>query len=516
MNQYIGTTLGPYRILEQIGQGGMATVFKAYQPSMDRYVAVKVLPSHFTQDQSFLGRFNQEARTLARLEHPHILPVYDYGEQDGTTYLVMRYINAGTLSDLIAQRGPLELEEIVPLINHIGQALAYAHSQGIIHRDIKPSNVLIDEQGNAFLTDFGIAKLIAGTAQFTATGTILGTPAYMAPEQGLDRPLDHRCDIYALGVMLYEMVTGQVPYDAETPLAVLLKHVHEPLRPPRQMRRDLPEGVERVILKAMAKSPADRFQTTQEMADKLERAVAGLPTDIVLPPAPGGPTAVLTQIIPESVTPTKSQQATEVLPSSPATQKTRRRFPWLPVAGGVALLAIIVIAVSLILPSIGGGDMFDEPFMGDRPPLAEQIGYVPNVEIIVDNDDPGFYIESGRWDECFDGDCGGISYGEFFLYAEPGCFECRAIFELFVPQSGEYTLWAWWPQGDDRAIDTPFTILHDGDPIKIHVDQRHNGSRWVPLEVIPLHEGETVIVIIEGTESGFANADAVGLASVNE
>jgi serine/threonine protein kinase len=516
MNPYIGTTLGNYRILEQIGQGGMATVFKAYQPSMDRYVAVKVLPSHFTQDRGFLGRFNQEARTLARLEHPHILPVYDYGEQDGTTYLVMRYINAGTLSDLIAQCGPMELEEIVPLMNHIGQALAYAHSQGVIHRDIKPSNVLIDEQSNAFLTDFGIAKLIAGTAQFTGTGTILGTPAYMAPEQGLDRPLDHRCDIYALGVMLYEMVTGQVPYDAETPLAVLLKHVHEPLRPPRLVRHDLPEAVERVILKAMAKSPADRFQTAQEMADKLEKAVAGLPTDIVLPPAPGGPTAVLTEIIPESTAPTQSLRATEVRPPSPKTQKTRKRFPWLLAGGGIGILAVIAIVAWLILPGFGSEDMPGEPFFGERPPLAEASGYVPGVEIIVDNEDPGFHIESGRWDDCFDGDCGGISYGEFFLYADPGCFECRAVFELFVPQSGEYTLWAWWPQGDDRAMDTPFTILHEGDPIRIRVDQRHNGSHWVPLEVIPLHEGEIVQVIIEGTESGYANADAVGLASVNE
>ena len=145
MNPYIGTTLGPYRILEQIGQGGMATVFKAYQPAMDRYVAIKVLPAHFTQDESFLGRFTQEARTLARLEHPYILPVYDYGEQEGTTYLVMRYIRAGTLRDLIAQHGPLELETVARILSQIGGALAYAHARGVIHRDIKPSNVLIDE-----------------------------------------------------------------------------------------------------------------------------------------------------------------------------------------------------------------------------------------------------------------------------------------------------------------------------------------------------------------------------------
>ncbi|MFN2284662.1 MAG: serine/threonine-protein kinase, partial [Anaerolineae bacterium] len=192
MNPYIGKTLGNYRLVDQIGQGGMATVFKAYQPSMDRYVAVKILPSHFTQDATFVARFTQEARVLARLEHPHILPVYDYGEQEGITYLVMRYIEAGTLHDLIAQRGTLSLREIVRLMGQVGHALGYAHDQGVIHRDIKPSNVLIDPQGNAFLTDFGIAKIVAGTANYTGTGAVIGTPAYMAPEQGLGKPLDAR------------------------------------------------------------------------------------------------------------------------------------------------------------------------------------------------------------------------------------------------------------------------------------------------------------------------------------
>ncbi|MGD9374650.1 MAG: serine/threonine-protein kinase, partial [Anaerolineae bacterium] len=154
MQQHIGKWLGGYQIVEQIGQGGMATVFKAYQPSMDRYVAVKILPSHFTEDESFLGRFTQEARTLAHLEHPHILPVHDYGEQEGTTFLVMRYVKAGTLKDLSDREGPLELERATRILSEVGSALDYAHSQGVVHRDIKPSNVLIDQHGNTFLTDF--------------------------------------------------------------------------------------------------------------------------------------------------------------------------------------------------------------------------------------------------------------------------------------------------------------------------------------------------------------------------
>ena len=274
MQQHIGKTIGTYQVVEQVGRGGMATVFKAYQPSMDRYVAIKILPSHFTEDESFVGRFVQEARTLARLEHPHILPVHDYGEQDGTTYLVMRYVEAGTLKDLVTRDGPMELKEVARVLGQVGSALDYGHSQDVIHRDIKPSNVLIDERGNTFLTDFGIAKLVAETAQFTASGAVIGTPAYMSPEQSMGQPVDYRCDIYSLGVVLYELVTGRVPYEAETPLAVLLKHVNDPLPLPRQIRPDLPEAVERVILKAMAKSPDDRFQSAQLMVDAVASAVS--------------------------------------------------------------------------------------------------------------------------------------------------------------------------------------------------------------------------------------------------
>jgi ligand-binding sensor domain-containing protein/tRNA A-37 threonylcarbamoyl transferase component Bud32 len=349
MNEYIGKTLGTYQILEQIGQGGMATIFKAYQPSMDRYVAIKVLASHFTKDATFVARFTQEARTLAGLEHPHILPVHDYGEQEGTTYLVMRYIDAGTLKDLIVQRGPLELSETARILGQVGRALGYAHSQGIVHRDIKPTNVLVDEQGNAFLTDFGIAKLMAGTAQFTATGAIVGTPAYMAPEQGIGKPLDHRCDIYALGVMLYEMTTGQVPYEAETPLAVLLQHVNAPLPPPRQIDPDLPEPVERVILKALAKAPDDRFQTTEEMVETLQRAVAGIPVDIAPPLPAGGPTTVL------------PQPADEPALEAPVVPPARKPIPWLPIAGGVAVLVALLIAALLVLPRLGGSKVEATP-----------------------------------------------------------------------------------------------------------------------------------------------------------
>lgn len=348
MHPYIGKTLGQYQLVEQIGQGGMATVFKAYQASMDRYVAVKTLPSQFTQDASFIGRFNQEARLLANLEHPHILPVYDYGEHEGITYLVMRYITAGTLHDVIAARGRMELNQVAHIIGQMGRALGYAHARGILHRDVKPSNVLIDAQFNSFLTDFGIAKLIAGTANFTGTGAVIGTPAYMAPEQGLGKPLDARCDIYALGVMLYEMVTGAVPYAAETPLAVLMMHIHDPLPPPRLIRPDLPEAVERVILKALAKVPEARFDSAEQMAETLERAVAGLPTAILesQPTAvlPSAPSPALTAPVEAVAPPAK----TALMPPRPAA----RRFPWIPVGGGLAILATLLLLVFWGLPRL--------------------------------------------------------------------------------------------------------------------------------------------------------------------
>ncbi len=268
----IGKSIGPYRILEQIGVGGMATVYKAYQPGVDRYAAVKVLPHYMTQDEQFVKRFQREAKATAQLEHPHILPIYDYGEADGITYIAMRYVGAGTLKGHMTH-GPLPLDEINRLIGQIGDALDYAHRVGIIHRDIKPSNVLIDDRGNTYLTDFGLARMMEASDQLTASGVGVGTPAYMSPEQGQGAKVDHRSDIYSLGVVLYEMVAGHVPYEAETPMAVMLKHITEPLPLPRTLDPNVPEGVQRVILKALAKDPADRYQTAGEMAQALNQAV---------------------------------------------------------------------------------------------------------------------------------------------------------------------------------------------------------------------------------------------------
>ncbi len=272
MDELINRTLGGYQIIEQIGIGGMATVYKAYQASMDRYVAVKVLPRQLAEDPNFLARFEQEARTIARLENKNILPVYDYGTQEGYTYLVMRYVGQGTLKDLTSQ-GPLPLPTAVDFLEQIAEALQYAHDKGVIHRDVKTSNVLIDEHQQCYLTDFGIAKLAASSAHFTASGALIGTPSYMSPEQCSGMAIDHRSDLYSLGIVLYEMLTGAVPYQAETPVAIVLMHMQSPLPSPRQVNPNIPESVEKVVFRALAKSPEERYQSARDFAQALRRAL---------------------------------------------------------------------------------------------------------------------------------------------------------------------------------------------------------------------------------------------------
>jgi serine/threonine protein kinase/Tol biopolymer transport system component len=271
----IGRTLGNFRIVEQAGMGGMATVYKAYDASTDRYVAIKTLPQQYSKDPNFRARFEIEARAIARLEHIHILPIFAYGEEDGIVYMAMRYMDTGTLTDLIRQARP-DLQETSRLLKQIAGAVDYAHDNGVLHRDIKPSNILVDSQRNAFLTDFGIAKIVEGTLDLTGTG-ILGTPQYMSPEQCRgEKDLPPASDQYALGVVLYEMVTGRTPYQAETPLAVIQKQIlGEPLPPPSSLRPDLPDDVEKVILKALAREPQERFPACLKMAEAFEKAIQG-------------------------------------------------------------------------------------------------------------------------------------------------------------------------------------------------------------------------------------------------
>lgn len=330
MEDLTGKQLGPYQVVASLGEGGMAAVYKAYQPGMERYVALKILPRHFASDPLFVGRFEQEAKVLAKLQHPHILPVFDFGQADGYTYIVMPFLQSGDLTDLL-RGSALSLAQIRRIISQVGDALDYAHAHGLIHRDVKPSNVLLDERGNCLLTDFGIAKMLESSSKLTATGGIIGTPAYMSPEQGLGEKVDGRSDIYALGIMLYEMATGRVPYQAETPMAIMIKHLNDPLPPPRRLNPALPEAIERVILKALAKQPQDRYATAGEMVRALQAAI---PETIEVPPVPIEGDA--TQISAAGATLAAQRQET----------KTRRKGKkWLWGVVGLVLLALVLARV---------------------------------------------------------------------------------------------------------------------------------------------------------------------------
>ncbi len=392
MNGLIGRTLGQYQIVEQIGEGGMATVYKAYQPGLDRYVAVKVLPPIHAQQPGFTERFRREARAIANLHHPNILPVYEFGQEDDYSYIVMRYVDgARTLKAVMAEG--VGLAKAADLIGQIAGALDHGHQRGIIHRDVKPSNVLMDGDW-ALLTDFGLAKMTEASVQLTGSGVGVGTPAYMSPEQGQGAPIDHRTDVYSLGIILFEMLTGQIPHNAETPFAIVLKRVTEPLPVPRDLNPDIPDAVQRVILKALARDRESRFASAQEMADALKRAVLeATPTQIGLgreeaaekvtpepmaPTVPGSVEVVAGTALAEPAEPERAvgqappeiasepweppegtgapaeaastepgAQATPVRSEVPVAVPRRlplgRAFPWKWVAGGGAVVAVVVL-----------------------------------------------------------------------------------------------------------------------------------------------------------------------------
>jgi len=275
----VGENVGPYRIIEQFGQGGMATVFKAYHASLDRYVALKALHPAFNQDPNFEARFQREARVVAKLEHPNIVPIYDYAEHEKRPYLVMKFIEGITLKARMDQ-GTLSSEEITKITDAVGSALEYAHKQGVLHRDIKPSNVLLATEGQVYLADFGLARIAQSGESTLSSDMIMGTPQYISPEQAMGKSdLDQRTDLYSFGVMLYEMVVGKVPFNADTPFSIIHDHIFSPLPLPRTVNPNVSEAVERVLLKALAKERDDRFEDAAQLVSAFKDAwhTAGTP-----------------------------------------------------------------------------------------------------------------------------------------------------------------------------------------------------------------------------------------------
>lgn len=330
--------IGRYLIIEEIGRGGMATVYRAKDPNFDREVAIKILPRAFLHDPQFRARFEREAKTVAALEHQSIVPVYDFGEEDGQPYIVMRLMTGGSLNDKL-DKGPLSLEEALEITARIADALDAAHAKGVIHRDLKPGNILFDQYGKAYLTDFGIARVVEGGATLTG-GAILGTPAYMSPEQIQgDKEIDHRSDIYALGIIFYHMLTGNPPYQATTPAKVMMMHVLEPIPEIHKALPDLPPFVEEVLRKALSKDPDDRYNTAQDFVNALTIAIKG-------------DQETLAKLNETLVAQRQSSTQAQTIASMPPLQKERlvaqpsekkRRTPWL-LIGIVSLASIGLIA----------------------------------------------------------------------------------------------------------------------------------------------------------------------------
>ena len=270
MNVHEGSTLGPYRLMERVGRGGMASVYRAYHPALDRYVAIKVLPDFFAEEPGYRERFQQEARSVARLKHQNILEIFDYGYDDGTPYLVLELIDGGTLADRVGK--PMELREVVRLLEPLGSALDHAHAHGILHRDIKPSNVLITKEGTPILADFGLAKMTGAIQRLTTSGVVMGTPEYMSPEQAADEFVGPASDIYSFGVVAYEMLTGRVPFAGDTPAATLLSHVTKAMPATRELKGELSAHVEEVLRRALSKRPEDRFPSASSLVTALKPA----------------------------------------------------------------------------------------------------------------------------------------------------------------------------------------------------------------------------------------------------
>ncbi|MDM8527706.1 serine/threonine protein kinase [Anaerolineales bacterium HSG24] len=426
MQKLIGSKLGPYEIREKVGQGGMAQVFKAYHPDLDRFVAVKVLSPSLAEHPDFSERFQREAHSVAKLNHPNILQVYDAGIENNYNYIVMRYVeNSTTLSEMI--KSEVRMDQLINYVAQVADALNYAHQQGIIHRDIKPGNVLIDGKW-ALLADFGLVKMTEGSSELTSTGLTMGTPAYMSPEQAAGKQVDHRTDIYALGIILYKMLTGTVPHHAPTPLAIAIKRSTEPIPPLRDKNSNIPPDLERVILKALAIKPENRYSSAAQFATELQSVELADPegTTINLDTR----TNIMTEKTAVSVAGDATIASQIPVEGSPPSQTSQNSNLHLMIGGVVALLVLFALgwfifsdrtdpdldeediqaivltaeAVEHSEKSTLTGDTTDEPTSAptDTPPTP-----MPGNPVVVANTDLDIYFGPGEFYDIV----GGLSPG---------------------------------------------------------------------------------------------------------
>ncbi len=398
-DELIGKTLGQYAVIEEIGRGGMATVYRAHQQSMNRTVALKILPRTFLHDPNFFDRFTREVAVISQLEHPHILPVHDYGLVDGLPYIVMRYLAGGSLENRI-RRGIPQLADLERPLRQICQALDYAHQHSVIHRDLKPGNILFDQDGNAYLSDFGIARVMGSDL----TGSnVIGTPAYMSPEQARSQALDGRSDVYSLAIVVFEWLAGKMPFMADTPVAMLLKQIEEKLPPIRQFRADIPPQVEAVIMRGSAKNPSERFTSAGAFFDAFSQAIRGVsaspsygyaPPPNPQPPPPYAPQPNR-QPTPAYTLPPTPYTPVPYYPPAPqpyggyAPQKRRSIVPFLAI---IALIMMVGVGVVIATRPSDGASGDTSPTSTRRAPTSVRVpeGYVlyqgNNVQIAVPED----------------------------------------------------------------------------------------------------------------------------------
>ncbi len=349
MTEVAGNTLvdGRYRVLRRIGSGGMADVYCAEDTHLGRQVAIKVLHRRFAQDQEFVERFRREAKSAAGLNHPNVVGVFDRGEHEGTYYIAMEYLEGQTLKDIVIAEAPLPQERVIELGLQILQAAGFAHSHGVIHRDFKPHNVIVDELGHAKVTDFGIAR--AGASEMTETGSIMGTAQYLSPEQAQGHAVTATSDIYSIGVMLYEMLAGRLPFDGDSAVAVALKHLSETPAPISQWRPDIHPALEAVVMAALAKDPAQRWQSAEDFAAGLEAAR----TQIQAGPNGGQDTAAFAAIpMPTADETAPTQLAPETGPVLAPVGEPERKRRWWWYAIGLLALALVGVLLYVILSGV--------------------------------------------------------------------------------------------------------------------------------------------------------------------